>query len=268
MLDTVNKNQTKVTVLNPMGYPPKVTKKSGAARLDTLDGKTIYLVDCRFDDSIELLKQIEAWFTKHMPSVTTKAVSLSNYYGHDDPTPVERDQGAGPRRDPRRRPLQHLRTGGDDARDHGGYQVRHSAVALHTHIFDRVVTSYRKVQARQRPRAFVPQPVMGKSPDELMAYVEGTDPVAGKPVMQEVIEGLTRGVAADASRRRIVRGRGWLRPTPRENLHKLFLENHWTDTLPIVLPTEERVAEMLAGHQPSAADKVVGRMQATANRGQ
>ncbi len=34
MLDTVNKNQTKVTALNPMGYPPKVTKKSrrGAAR--------------------------------------------------------------------------------------------------------------------------------------------------------------------------------------------------------------------------------------------
>ena len=41
----------RLTVLNPMGYPPKVSPKPMAPRLDTLDGKTIYLVDCRFDDS-------------------------------------------------------------------------------------------------------------------------------------------------------------------------------------------------------------------------
>src|SRR6476620_12070176 len=76
----------KITVLNPVGYPPKISKKAAAPRPESLDGKTIYLVDCRFDDSIELLKQIEAWFGKHMPSVKTKLVSLSNYYGHDDPT--------------------------------------------------------------------------------------------------------------------------------------------------------------------------------------
>ena len=72
-------------MLNPVGYPPKITRKSAAPRLSSLDGKTIYLIDCRFDDSIELLKQMQAWFTTNMPSVTTKLVSLSNYYGHDDP---------------------------------------------------------------------------------------------------------------------------------------------------------------------------------------
>ena len=85
MLDTVSKAAQKISVLNPTGYPPKVTKKAAANRLSTLDGKTIYLVDCRFDDSIELLKQVEAWFTEKMPTVKTKMVSLSNYYGHDDP---------------------------------------------------------------------------------------------------------------------------------------------------------------------------------------
>src|SRR5262245_66661290 len=75
----------KITVLNPMGYPPKVTKKSAAARLDSLDGKTIYLVDCRFDDSVELLKQVQAWFAEHMPGVNTRIISLSATYQHDDP---------------------------------------------------------------------------------------------------------------------------------------------------------------------------------------
>src|SRR5262249_44208865 len=35
-------------------------------------------------------------------------------------------------------------------------------------------------------------------------------------------------------------------PDTEENLQRLFLENKWTDGLPIVLPTEKRVAEMLA----------------------
>ena len=75
----------KITVLNPVGYPPKVTQKQMAPRLESLDGKTIYLVDCRFDDSVELLKQVQGWFTDHMPSVTTKLVQLSNMYSRDDP---------------------------------------------------------------------------------------------------------------------------------------------------------------------------------------
>jgi hypothetical protein len=47
-----------------------------------------------------------------------------------------------------------------------------------------------------------------------------------------------------------------------DNLHRLFLENGWTDGLPIVLPTEERVAEMLTGTD-HAPDEVVGLMTVT-----
>lgn len=61
----------KMTVLNPMGYPPRVTHKPLAPRLDTLNGKTVYLVDCRFDDADIFLKQMQAWFAEHMPSVRT-----------------------------------------------------------------------------------------------------------------------------------------------------------------------------------------------------
>src|SRR5689334_13470047 len=75
----------KITVLSPLGYPPKVARKTAAPRLESLDGKTIYLVDCRFDDSIELLKQVQAWFARHMPGVTTRIISLSATYQKDDP---------------------------------------------------------------------------------------------------------------------------------------------------------------------------------------
>ena len=55
MLTTV-KTAPILTVHNPLGYPPKISRKQPAARLDSLDGKTIYLVDSKFDDSVELLK--------------------------------------------------------------------------------------------------------------------------------------------------------------------------------------------------------------------
>jgi hypothetical protein len=82
---TANGVQTQLSVLNPLGYPPKVTGKSLAPRLDSLEGKTVFLVDCRFDDSVRLLEQVQAWFSRHMPGVTTRMVSLANVYGKDDP---------------------------------------------------------------------------------------------------------------------------------------------------------------------------------------
>jgi hypothetical protein len=75
----------RLTVMNPMGYPPRVSPKSMAPRLEALDGKTIFLVDCRFDDSDLLLEQVRAWFGEHMPSVKIRLVQLSNVYHKDDP---------------------------------------------------------------------------------------------------------------------------------------------------------------------------------------
>src|SRR3989442_2915115 len=138
-------------------------------------------------------------------------------------------------------------------------------VAMHTDKFDRVVRSVAAVNGMAELRqVFVPQPVMGKSPGELRAYVDGRDPLTGRPVMQEVVEGLTvpfdgRGVGTieyDRSTPRLVE------PDSEENLHHLFMENRWTDYLPIVLPTEERVAAMLARTR-SKPDVVVGRMRPT-----
>src|SRR5579875_353887 len=141
-------------------------------------------------------------------------------------------------------------------------------VAFHTDVFEKVVRSVTRVNGMPRMRfAFVPQPVMGKSPAELRAYVDGNDPITGRPVMREVIEGLTRPFD-DEDRRQ----ESFERTTPRlvdpgteEQLQQLFLEQHWTDQLPIILPTEERVAAMLA-HTHRSPDEVVGHMRPTAFR--
>jgi hypothetical protein len=82
-------------VLNPVGFPPKVTRKAPAPRLDTLDGKTVYLVDCRFDDSDVFLGQMRAWFAEHMPGVRAVVRRINNVYLHDDPTTWEEIKSRG-----------------------------------------------------------------------------------------------------------------------------------------------------------------------------
>ncbi len=69
-------------VLNPEAYrtvraadegaPGKTQSfRSLAPRLESLHGKTIYLVDTGFGGSGRFLDQVQAWFAEHMPSVTT-----------------------------------------------------------------------------------------------------------------------------------------------------------------------------------------------------
>lgn len=63
-----------LTVHDPRGYPPKVSAKRLAPRLDSLDGKLIHLVDCLFDNSEVFMQQLQDWFAEHMPSVRTAIV--------------------------------------------------------------------------------------------------------------------------------------------------------------------------------------------------
>lgn len=142
------------------------------------------------------------------------------------------------------------------------------SVAVHTHVFARLSRATANANGMPRTRqAFVPQPVVDLSRPELRAYVEGRDPISGRPFMQEIIEGLTRPLdAEDVSGLSFERTTAQLLPPDtEENLQQLFIDNHWTDTLPITLPTEARVAAMLKGtsHPP---DKTVGRMRPTAFR--
>ena len=107
----------------------------------------------------------------------------------------------------------------------------------------------------------VPFPFSGQPRSVLKGYVEGKDTVSGKPMMQAIIDGLTKpltdeekmsGVPAESQ------------PEPRmlaadteDNLQRLFKDRCWTDFNPVVIPTEERVAAMLKGtsHKPDEVIK-------------
>jgi hypothetical protein len=138
------------------------------------------------------------------------------------------------------------------------------SVAIHTQAFHRVAKSTSRLRGFPTLRnAFVPQPVVDRTPEQLRAYIEGIDPVSKRPFMQEVVEGLLQPLEGTD-----LTGETFERETPRllppdteANLRVLFEENRWTDFMPFVLPTEELVAQMLKGtSQPP--DKVVGRMRA------
>ena len=141
-------------------------------------------------------------------------------------------------------------------------------IPVSTHVFARLARATSLAAGMPTIRnAFVPQPVVGRTPSELRGYIEGIDPVSKRPFMQEVLEGLT-GPLTDED----LKGATFERSTPRllepdtpDNLRQLFLEQNWTDCLPIVLPTEERVAAMLRGTS-HAADKMVGHMRPTSFR--
>ena len=75
----------KVTAVNPKGTPPPIQLIPMAPRLDTLNGKTVYLVDTGFHGSDVLLGQIQAWFGRNMPGVTTVFKRKAGPYAEDDP---------------------------------------------------------------------------------------------------------------------------------------------------------------------------------------
>jgi hypothetical protein len=64
----------KITVHDPRGFAPKVQGKRLAPRLETLNGKNLYLVDCLFDNSEIFMFQLRDWFARHLPSVKTPII--------------------------------------------------------------------------------------------------------------------------------------------------------------------------------------------------
>jgi hypothetical protein len=113
-------------------------------------------------------------------------------------------------------------------------------------------------------------PVWGKTNEQIKKQIiEGNNPITGRPVMQELVEMLTKPLTAEEQKTGELQqkvGPKTYTGTPDE-LQKLFLQKRYTDFLPVVLPTEDKVAEMLkfTSHKPT---EVLGRMNPGSEAGE
>jgi len=115
--------------------------------------------------------------------------------------------------------------------------------------------------------AFTPTPVGGKTRAELDAYIAGDDPVTKRPFMPEIVDYLTKPLTEEEKKTGLVQRekKRFIGPDTADHIQQYFDERFWTDQLPIVMPTEERVQAMLKGthHKP---DEIVGKMRVTGER--
>ena len=106
----------------------------------------------------------------------------------------------------------------------------------------------------------LPTPLAGMDEPVLLSFLEGDDPTTGIPVKQSIVDALTAPLTADE----MFAGMPEQPAAPPETLtfaseeeaQEYFKSQDWTDYLPIVLPTPERVQAMLAGTS-HAADEII-----------
>ena len=85
--DAAASNDKLITVLNPAVTEKLVVRVPLAPRLDTLESKTIYLVDMNYEGigGTPVMEEMRAWFARSMPGVKTILKLKSGSYVADDP---------------------------------------------------------------------------------------------------------------------------------------------------------------------------------------
>jgi hypothetical protein len=73
----------KLSVLNPLGFPPKVTVKRLAPGLGSLRGRKLFLVDVGFENSDSFMAQLRGWLEEHEPDVRTEIVRWRDQHRPD-----------------------------------------------------------------------------------------------------------------------------------------------------------------------------------------
>jgi hypothetical protein len=76
-----------ITVLNPAVTEKPAGRVPLASRLDTMEGKTIYLVDMNYEGfgRTPVMEEIQAWFSANMPGVKIILKLKRGNYVSDDP---------------------------------------------------------------------------------------------------------------------------------------------------------------------------------------
>jgi hypothetical protein len=258
---------TAISALSPVGTAPRIDGRSMAARPDTLRARTVFLVDAGYDNSTEFLAELATWFREHQPSVATVTVHIDNIA---EPAPDVYERIA------REGDVAICAVGlcsmcapavtNHIARLESDYQV--PCVGVHDRAFARLVKSASQATGMPNLRhVFLPSPVRGRTAGEFREYIAGPNAATGRPFVADLLAALTQPLSADEATAQTDDGTrpALVEARSADALHDLFVANGWTDGLPVILPTPERVAAMLTGTS-RAPDEVVGRIRATKTR--
>ena len=74
-----------VTVINPQGQPPAAQQMPMARRLDSLEGKTVYLVDVRWPYTHQFLEELCNVLSQRYPTTKFVMRDKAGSYGENDP---------------------------------------------------------------------------------------------------------------------------------------------------------------------------------------
>ena len=77
--------ESRVTVYNPLGQPPAIARIPMAPRLDTLDGKTIFIVDIGFTDTHQFFTEMQKLLGERYPKTNWVVRTKAGTYFDDDP---------------------------------------------------------------------------------------------------------------------------------------------------------------------------------------
>jgi hypothetical protein len=86
--DTAKNDERLITVLNPAISSRMAERVPLTPRIDTLEGKTIYLVDLQWGGpkaAYSVFEEMQGWFSRNMPSVKTEIRRSSGGPFGDDP---------------------------------------------------------------------------------------------------------------------------------------------------------------------------------------
>lgn len=253
-----------IHVLNPRGTPPAIRLRPMAARPANFDGRTVYFVDVRFMNGKDFLAEVQRAFNARFPHVRTELRQKRGGYTEEDPdlwAEIAANNGL------MVMAIGHCSTCAPAVAVHCmNMEERGIPTApLVTQAFQDLVAAIAYKAGMPRLRfTFVPHPIGGKPASELRECVMGLDPKTQIPVMEEIIEALTRALSeSECATGHMTRAQQRLLGADSEDaLQEMFRDACWTDGLPVVLPTPERVADMLKATR-HAPDKVVGKMRPT-----
>jgi hypothetical protein len=77
--------EAKITVLNPLGQPPALKLIPMAPRLDTLEGKTIYIVDTGYPETKPFFDEMASLLSAAYPKTKFVLKTKIGTYFEDDP---------------------------------------------------------------------------------------------------------------------------------------------------------------------------------------